>query len=163
MIFAQLIVKGKNYGVQSFIVRIRDDDHKPMPGVEVGDIGPKIGFHAKDNGYLLFNNVRISKKDMLRKFISVSKTGEIKKKGDPKISYATMMSIRMYISCTYPKAYEQVITIAVRYSMFRRQFKNKANEEIPIIEYQLQQEKLIPRVAEYYAMTITGNKIRKFC
>ena len=110
-----------------------------MPGIQVGDIGPKIGFHSKDNGYLRFENVRIPKMDMLRKFISVSKSGEIKKKGNPTISYATMMTIRMYISCAYPKIYSQGIAIGTRYSMFRRQFQDKAGTEIPVIEYQLQQ------------------------
>ena len=163
LVFAQLIVKGKNHGVHSFIVKIRDENHKPLPGIEAGDIGPKIGFHSKDNGYLRFNNVRIPKKNMLRRYISVSKKGEIKIKGDPKVSYATMMTIRMYISCTYPKAYSQAITIATRYSMFRRQFQDKTGREIPVIEYQLQQEKLIPRIAEFYAITIAGNNIRKLC
>jgi len=91
LVFAQLIIKGTSHGVYPFIVRIRDDNLQPMPGVQVGDIGPKIGFHSKDNGYLILNNVAISRKDMLRRFTSVSKTGEIKIKGDPKVSYATMM------------------------------------------------------------------------
>jgi acyl-CoA oxidase len=47
----------------------------PMPGVEVGDIGPKIGFHSKDNGYLILKNVVIPRKNMLRRFVSVSKAG----------------------------------------------------------------------------------------
>lgn len=112
---------------------------QPLPGVEVGDIGPKIGFHSKDNGYLILNNVAISRKDMLRRYTSVSKTGQIKIKGDPKISYATMMEIRKHISYTFPKIYASAITIATRYSLFRRQFKNAAKEEIQIIDYQLQQ------------------------
>ena len=44
-----------------------------MPNVEVGDIGPKIGFATKDNGYLIFNNVRIPRKNMLNKFTKVTK------------------------------------------------------------------------------------------
>lgn len=65
----------------------------------MGDIGPKIGFNTKDNGYLILKNVVIPKSNMLRGFISVSKKGIIKKKGDPKVSYATMMSIRQFLSC----------------------------------------------------------------
>jgi len=30
-----------------------------MPGVKTGDIGPKLGFRGKDNGWGTFNNVRI--------------------------------------------------------------------------------------------------------
>ena len=163
LVFAQLIIKGKNHGVHSFICQIRDQDLKPLPGVEVGDIGPKIGFTSKDNGYLILNNVSIPRKNMLRRFISVSQKGELKIKGDPKVSYATMMEIRKYISCTFPKIYANAITIATRYSFFRRQFKNAAKEEIKVIDYQLQQEKIIDRVAEYYAITAAGNNIRKVC
>ena len=48
---------------------------KPMPGIEVGDIGPKIGFTSKDNGYLILNKVAIPRKNMLRRFVSVSQKG----------------------------------------------------------------------------------------
>ena len=90
----------------------------------MGDIGPKIGYSTKDNGYLLMTNVMIPKTNMLRRFTSVSKQGDIKQKGDPKVSYATMMIIRQSLSCTYPKVYAMSILIAGRYSLFRRQFKN---------------------------------------
>lgn len=112
---------------------------QPLPGIDVGDIGPKIGFHSKDNGYLIFNNVAIPRKAMLRRYVSVDREGNLNIKGDPKIAYATMMEIRKYISCAYPKIYASAITIATRYSLFRRQFKNAAKEEIKIMDYQLQQ------------------------
>lgn len=38
-------------------------------------------------------------------------------------------------------------TIATRYSMLRTQFKDKKGKEISVIEYQTQQEKIIPRIA----------------
>lgn len=44
LIMAQLIIKGKNYGPHTFVVRIRDDNHEPLPGIYVGDIGPKFGY-----------------------------------------------------------------------------------------------------------------------
>ena len=31
------------------------------------------------------------------------------------------------------------------------------------MDYQLQQEKIIERVAEYYAVTVAGNNIRDIC
>ena len=48
-------------------------------------------------------------------------------------------------------------TILVRYSLARRQFKDNQGVEMPILDYQLQQEKVFPRVAETYA-TLFGNK-----
>jgi acyl-CoA oxidase len=90
-VFAQLIVGKKNYGVQSFIIKIRDDDMKPLPGIEVGDIGPKIGYSTRDNGYLIINKVSIPRKNMLSRYINISREGEVKTKGNPKVGYATMM------------------------------------------------------------------------
>jgi acyl-CoA oxidase len=92
-------------------------------------------------------NVVIPKTNMLRKFTSVSKTGKIKKKGDPKVSYATMMIIRQLLSCIMPRVYGKAIIIATRYSLFRTQFLNSEKIEIPIIDYQSQKDKIISRVA----------------
>jgi acyl-CoA oxidase len=106
------------------------------------------------------NNIIIPKRNMLRRFISVSKKGEIKTKGDPKVSYATMMVIRQTISCIVPKVYGSAITIAARYSLFRKQFLDSDKMEIPIINYQTQKEKIITRIAEYYAITVGGNAVK---
>ena len=44
VIWAQLYIKDKCYGVHSFIVPLRDTTtHKLLPGVLVGDCGPKNG------------------------------------------------------------------------------------------------------------------------
>lgn len=98
---------------------------------------------------------------MLRRYVSVGNNGEIKKKGDPKVSYATMMSIRQHISCSSPKVYSLAIITAARYSCWRKQFANSSGIEQSIIEYQTQQNKIICRVAEYYAIQIGGNNIRR--
>ena len=75
LVFAQTLIKGKNYGVNPFLVRIRDENHCLLPGIEGGDIGPKIGYHSKDNGYMYFRNIRIPKVNLLTKYVSVSDNG----------------------------------------------------------------------------------------
>ena len=55
IVFAQTIVKGKNEGVNSFIVRVRDDQMKPSQGVYIEDMGWKLGLNGIDNGRLMFN------------------------------------------------------------------------------------------------------------
>ena len=55
-VFARCIADGKEYGVQCFMVPIKDKEtHLPLKGVKVGDLGPKIGYNAKDNGWLMFD------------------------------------------------------------------------------------------------------------
>ena len=70
-----------------------------------------------------------------------------------------MMYIRQLIACVTPKAYAQATIIAARYSLFRKQGVGHDKKQNTIIEYQTQQEKVLPRIAEYYAITIAGNKI----
>jgi acyl-CoA oxidase len=44
IVMAQLVVGQKQLGVHGFIVQVRSThDHSPMPGVTIGDIGPKVG------------------------------------------------------------------------------------------------------------------------
>ena len=44
VLYARLIVHGKDLGIHNFLVQIRSvEDHRPLPGIEVGDIGPKWG------------------------------------------------------------------------------------------------------------------------
>ena len=81
-VFAQLIIKDKRHGVHAFIVPIRDHNHKPLPGIEVGDVGPKMGYNCKDNGYLIMSNYQIPRKNMLMKFQQVSKEGKYQVVGD---------------------------------------------------------------------------------
>ena len=49
-VFARLIIDGKDYGIHPFLVQLRGENHQPLPGIEVGDIGPKFGFNNIDNG-----------------------------------------------------------------------------------------------------------------
>lgn len=37
-----------------------------MPGCEVGDLGSKLGYKTKDNGYLILNKVRIPRENLVR-------------------------------------------------------------------------------------------------
>ena len=49
-----------------------------MPGITVGDIGPKEmgGYAAVDNGWARFERVRIPKEQMLSAFAGVTDEGE---------------------------------------------------------------------------------------
>jgi acyl-CoA oxidase len=75
IIFAQLIIHGKNYGLHTFLVPIRDANHVPYPTLEVGDIGPKYGYQTKDNGYVKFNKHRIGREYMLMRYAEVTRSG----------------------------------------------------------------------------------------
>jgi acyl-CoA oxidase len=82
-VYAKLILNGRSMGVHAFLVPIRDPHtHEPMPGCEMGDIGPKFGYQSKDNGYLILRNVRIPRSSMLKRYAEVDKDGNLQIKGD---------------------------------------------------------------------------------
>lgn len=56
VVMARMIIDKQSYGMQAFCVPIRSrENHKPYQGIEVGDIGTKLGYNIIDNGYLSFN------------------------------------------------------------------------------------------------------------
>lgn len=78
-----------------FIVPIRClETHEPLKGVQVGDIGTKLGYNVMDNGWLIFNQVRIPRENLLSRFVSIDKEGTMEIKGNLKAIYSTMVNIR---------------------------------------------------------------------
>lgn len=145
LVFARLIIEDdgekNDYGVCPFIVQIRDrDTHKHMPGCKSGDMGPKLGYVGKDNGWLQFDKVRIPRANMLQKFISVDREGSVSMSGDMRVLYSTMLMIRVMLVAGSKYYLGYGLTIALRYSVVRRQFKNISGkkEETQLLDYQTQ-------------------------
>jgi acyl-CoA oxidase len=94
-VMAQLVLDGKSHGPHAFIVQIRDlKTHKPLPGITVGDVGPKFGLNTLDNGFILFDKVRIPHENMLAKYSHVVKSsGSYERPPNDKVGYGTMVCI----------------------------------------------------------------------
>lgn len=108
------------------MVPIRDlESHRPLPGVEVGDIGPKFGFQSKDNGYALFTNVRIPRTNILKRYLDVSKEGKVKKLGNPLVLYSIMMFTRLQVMSRAHMMLARAVLVATRYNLVRTQFVNQ--------------------------------------
>lgn len=123
IVFAQLVIEGQKFGVQPFMVQIRSlEDHSWMAGVECGDIGPKVAYDSKDNGYLVLNQVRVPRRNMLMRFVKVSRAGEFSIEGDIRILYSVMMFIRVILINTEAMSLLGALTISLRYASVRRQF-----------------------------------------
>eukprot|EP01118_Nematostelium_gracile_P014776 TRINITY_DN5834_c0_g1_i3.p1 TRINITY_DN5834_c0_g1~~TRINITY_DN5834_c0_g1_i3.p1 ORF type:complete len:661 (+),score=163.65 TRINITY_DN5834_c0_g1_i3:142-2124(+) len=164
VLMAQLILEnGQNKGLHSFIVPIRSMvDHEPLPGVTVGDIGPKFGYGTIDNGFLRFDHVRIPRRNMLMRFAKVSPEGTYSKPPHDKIAYGTMLYVRVGIVFMCFRAIAQAVTVATRYSAIRRQgFVLSQKLEDKVIDYKSQQMRLFPMIATAYAFHYTGVWMRR--
>jgi acyl-CoA oxidase len=99
VVFAQLVIDGNKYGVQPFLVQLRNvETWRYMPGVRCGDMGPKMGYHSKNNGWCTFDQVRIPRDQMLMRYLSVSREGDVSMEGDLRALYSVMMDIRVQIA-----------------------------------------------------------------
>jgi acyl-CoA oxidase len=99
IVMACLITNGKNYGPHPFVVQIRNlVDHEPLPGVTVGDIGPKFGFNTVDNGFALFDSMHIPHIAFLARYSQIDKkSGEYITPPNSKLAYGTMVFVRANI------------------------------------------------------------------
>lgn len=75
LVFGQTIVKGKNEGVNAFLVPIRDKEMMPLPGMTINDMGVKMGLNGVDNAALKYNKVRIPRENMMNKYADVDEAG----------------------------------------------------------------------------------------
>ena len=81
IVWAQLIINGNNYGVHAIIVPLRDDTyHKVLPGITIGDCGPKFGLNPIDNGFIEFNQFRVPVGNLLNKVSGINECFKISPK-----------------------------------------------------------------------------------
>uniref|UniRef100_A0A0B6ZLF2 Acyl-coenzyme A oxidase n=1 Tax=Arion vulgaris TaxID=1028688 RepID=A0A0B6ZLF2_9EUPU len=158
VVMAKLITNGQNYGMQSFLVQIRDfETHQPLPGVSVGDIGQKFGYGAMDNGFLILNNVRIPRENMLMRYAQVLEDGTFVSPKNDRLVYGSMTLIRSQIVGGCARSLAKAVTIATRYSAVRRQSEiNTGQGEVQVLDFQTQQHRLFTQIASSYALTIAG-------
>ncbi|CAI5942459.1 unnamed protein product [Closterium sp. NIES-64] len=163
VVYARLISKGKDHGVHAFLVPIRSlSDHKPLPGVTVGDIGPKfgnMGYNTMDNGFLAFSHVRIPRTNMLMRYAGVDRSGEYHRGSAAarQLAYGAMVFVRRSIVMESGIALGRAVTIAARYSCVRRQFgSSEGGAESKVMDYQTQQMRLLPLIASAYAFLFAG-------
>ncbi|KAI1722987.1 acyl-CoA oxidase domain-containing protein [Ditylenchus destructor] len=151
------------HGAHPFWVQIRDlETHQPLPGITVGDIGPKFGISSNDNGFLRFNNVRIPRRHMLMKHAKVTPKGEYVRPVHAKVSYTSMMFVRSIMITGQALYLANACTIAIRYSCVRRQGEILPGKgEVKILDYQTQQFRLFPQLARTFAFFFAGAYIRE--
>ena len=79
LVFAQTIVKGKNEGVNAFLVPIRDPKtNAALPGVTIVDMGHKLGLNGVDNASLKYDKVRVPRENLMNRYADVTQEGEFK-------------------------------------------------------------------------------------
>lgn len=156
-VFAKLVIDGEDYGVNAFVVPLRNKQGEILPGVAIEDCGLKMGLNGVDNGLIAFDKVVIPKGNMLDRFASVDEDGKFQSdiSSDNKRFFTmlgTLVGGRIGIPRSGLSATKSGVTIAIRYANKRRQFGPEGGAEVPILNYRMHQRRLMPLLAKSYAL-----------
>lgn len=156
-VFAKLVIDGHDYGVNAFVVPLRNKQGETLPGVTIEDCGRKMGLNGVDNGVIYFDNVVIPKENMLDRFASVNEAGQFESPiaSDNRRFFTmlgTLVGGRIGIPRSGLAAAKSGLAIAIRYGNGRRQFGPEGSAEVPILNYRMHQRRLMPLLANAYAM-----------
>jgi acyl-CoA oxidase len=155
-VFAKLIIDDVDYGVNAFVVPLRDAQGKFWPGVRIEDCGRKMGLNGVDNGKIWFDHVEIAKNEMLDCYASVDEKGDFQSpiSSDNRrffIMLGTLVGGRIGIPRSGLSAAKSGLAITIKYSNERRQFGPENGEEVSILNYRTHQRRLMPLLANAYA------------
>jgi acyl-CoA oxidase len=158
VVFAQLVVGDRRYGVHAFMVPIRDESGAPLPGVRIEDCGQKAGLNGVDNGRLWFTDVRVPRESLLNQYGDVTADGEYTSpiESDGRRFFTMLGALvrgRISVAGGAGSATQRALAIAVRRAETRRQFQRPGDDtEIVLLDYLAHQRKLLPALATSYAL-----------
>jgi acyl-CoA oxidase len=166
IVMAHLIVGGTDHGVHPFIVQLRSlDDYAPLPGIELGDIGLKVGHNSVDNGYAVFTKVRIPRMHLLARHAQVAQDGTYTASSvRAQLVYGTMLFARRALVANGYLQLAQATTIALRYSVVREQgvlpFTSGADTvEVPLLAFRAQHQRLLTLMARSFALLFVARDV----
>jgi acyl-CoA oxidase len=165
VVFAQLVTRGRRHGVHAWLVPIRDEQGDPMPGVTIGDDGPKAGLLGVDNGRLSFDHVTVPRDMLLDRYGSVAEDGTYTSSIENETRrfftmLGTLVRGRVSVGGSASAATKLALDIAVRYGETRRQFSAPgADREVLLNDYLVHQRKLLPALAATYAYSFAQEEL----
>lgn len=156
-VFAKLIIDETDYGVNAFVIPIRDTNGNSIEEVTIEDCGRKMGLNGVDNGKICFKDVEIPYENMLDRYASVSETGDFESpiSSDNRRFFTmlgTLVGGRIGIPRSGLSATKSGLAIAIKHGDKRRQFGPENGSEVPILNYRTHQRRLMPLLANTYAL-----------
>ncbi|KAF9350599.1 hypothetical protein BGX26_011261 [Mortierella sp. AD094] len=162
LVFAQVVVHGKNEGVHAILVRIRNNDMSLCDGVRIEDMGSKIGLNGVDNGRIFFDHVRVQAENLLNRYSDISPEGVFtssipSRRGRFLAVASQLMCGRLALAVICTGVSKVALNIALRYANTRLCVGRTGKSDTPLLLYQIQQRELLPVFAQTVSVTIGLN------
>ena len=137
-----------------------------MPGVQNRDMGVKIGVNGVDNAILRFTNVRIPRNYMLTKYGEVDANGvyqsQIKKPSGRFFAVTErLLTGRICIAGLGMGATRGCLYVAIKYAKQRLSIGPDGLSTVPIMNYQLQQNAIMPLMARFFSLNVYYNFVKE--
>ena len=139
-----------------------------------------------DNGYILFSGVRVPRTSLLSRYTQVDAAGHVDRSPLQQLAYGALVYGRVVAVVSSAAQHAAALTIAVRYLLVRRQFAEAGSPasragdaaeapagefpralpavpvapERPILDYAIQQRRLIPLLAGALAVHAAGRVLQ---
>ncbi|XP_050310876.1 peroxisomal acyl-coenzyme A oxidase 3-like isoform X2 [Anthonomus grandis grandis] len=147
--------------------RVKEDTPPPVYGpiIDPGKNDPYGQWTAVvRESFVMFNNYEIPKENLLNKLGDVTDNGQyVTPFRDPNKRHGAALGAlsvgRVTITALCEAYGVKGLTIAIRYSAVRKQFGPDNSPEVPLLEYQTHQYRLLPYLAAAYVLRIFSSKL----
>ena len=150
---AQTFVNGKNIGVQTFVIPIRNEKLRTLDRVDAGDIGSKLGMNRTDNGYLLLHHYVVPRSAMLSRYIKIDDKGNVlglENKQSLKYGYGSMLNLRVHLVSAFGM---QTVQCTKRFIELHRTLKTITDKNI--------ERKIIIDLCSGYGIVVANKRTYK--
>lgn len=166
-VFAQTIVKGKNEGIHIFLVKMRDENNKPLKGIVIDDMGHKMGLNGIDNARIIFRDVSVPADNMLNRISNINTTtgdfSSLIKGKRARFIYSAnrLLSGRLCIGSMTISTTKLALAVTIKYAKDRLSNGKSGKSDTPIFNYQLFQNQVIPLLTRTLIYNVGLLKIRE--
>ncbi len=118
------------------------------------------GRNGIDNGWIQFTSVRVPRTNMLMKYTKVDRDGRVTEPPMAQLAYGALVGGRTTMIQESADFAKKALTIAIRYSVVRRQF-GAGGVENKIMDYGTHKMRLLPHLAATYAMHFAAVEVTR--
>lgn len=149
VVFAQTYVNGVNEGINTFLIRIRNDDGSLAEGVKIDDMGMKMGLNGVDNARIILNKIKAPYDSLLDRISHINEEGKFISKISGKRArfiYAAnrLLSGRLCIASMMLSSQKLALAITIKFAKSRLSNGKSGKSDTPIFNYQIFQNQIIP-------------------